>query len=243
MKLLYLDTETTQFNDKVAAAARIMIQFAAIAVDTEQGITPYTTYCRPPKEQITPQAMATHGIVPEDIEDKPTFDKTEVYTPIKQMIEDGYIVVAHNSKFDIDVLRREGINFNQTPTIDTLKVARFLNDRQALKWESCSLQYLKYYYRLDKEPFPLQIEVKAHDAMSDVVDLMKLTQLFKKEFGASYDDMVKLTEMDLYLTYMPSGRHKGTKIVDLNENQLKWYMENDFNADVRYTCAKILGEV
>lgn len=245
---LFFDTETTATPEKSAEGDRIMIQVAGVLQKNDYDFINFETLCKPPVQEISVSAMAMHNITPEDIELEYDFHDTYVYNTFSKIPSD-VCVIAHNAKFDIEVLKREGIDLSSHPVIDTLKVARFLNDRQGLPWESCSLQYLKYFFRLDREIEDLKkrLNVKkkltAHDALSDVLDLMLLFDKFKTEFNASEKDMIELTKNPILLKYMPSGKDKGHELKEMPFNQLEWHSQNSYDENVRYTCSKILGYI
>ena len=67
------------------------------------------------------------------------------------------ILVAHNAKFDIDMLIKEDVHPKKV--ICTLKVARHMDPNGVIP--KYNLQYLRYF-------LGIKVEATAHDALGDI---------------------------------------------------------------------------
>lgn len=158
--LLFLDTETTGFGQ----CRLIEIAYASM----KEEVT--TLRCKPPIP-ITIESMEVHHITEKDVADLAPFTELGLgYSQLKERIENS-ILVAHDAKFDIGVLEREGIKV--TNFIDTKKIARDLLPQ--LKHHR--LQYLRYILNLDAG------DAVAHSASGDVQVLKSLFAEFVKRVG------------------------------------------------------------
>ena len=114
------------------------------------------------KPPIPIEATATiiHGIRDEDLADVPPFAEHPEYALIKATIENS-VVVGHNAIFDVDVLRREGIQVKAY--IDTRRLAKQI------------YRHLPHH-NLQKLRMALELEVDgyAHSAGGDVAVLIAL---------------------------------------------------------------------
>jgi len=245
-KVIYLDTETAGFPEHKSFTENdeLLIQLAYATEDN--GIMTFQqTYCKN-QVDIRTSAMAIHHITPEMLEDKPYIRNTNEYKYLKNEIEEDSYIIAHNAPFDIGIMKREGLDMSNMKVIDTLKIAKFINDNHQ-EWESLSLGYLKYWFRLDKyresfmKAYNLDITLTAHDAISDVVDLILLTKKIQKEYNASLEDMCHITDKPLFLKHVPNGTNRGKLFSELSTNQLEWQAENSWDKDVQFTCKKMLG--
>jgi DNA polymerase III epsilon subunit-like protein len=156
---IFLDTETT---DNTPEARLIQLCFTI----GRDGV-PYTGYFKPPI-RISHHAMAVHHITDKKVENENSFLESKCAKFLQETLKDNCLI-AHNAKFDIQVLKNEGI---EVPFyVCTLQVARHL-----IEAESHQLQYLRYFLELD-------IDGGAHDAYDDVAVLKKLYDfLFDKIF-------------------------------------------------------------
>lgn len=200
MDVIFLDTETT---DSTPGARLIQLAFK----DRLTG-TVYNSYFKPPRA-ISFQAMAIHHITEEKIVNSPCFDtqRSEM-----QMILNNAVLVAHNAKFDIGILKNEGLTVPRS--ICTLQVARHL-----IKADSHQLQYLRYFLGLD-------VEAKnAHDALDDVLVLEALFEYLFELVKNSYTNasgpmsdgsvlikMIELTDQPVLVETLKFGKHKDKTI-------------------------------
>lgn len=151
-KLLFLDTETTGIGEK----DRVLQVAYKIEDRTENHLF------KPPVS-IDKVAMSIHHVTEKMVKGKPVFIDSPTYYDLKELSEDKDVIfVAHNAKFDLGMLAREGITFDQY--ICTYKLAFWLEDEGMANHQ---LQYLRYYYDLEVDTGDLA----AHDALADIIVL------------------------------------------------------------------------
>ncbi len=213
-KLIFIDTETTGTGPE----AKII----QVAYKTSDGVEVNKFYN--PEIPIEIEAMAVHHITEKMVKDKPLFRESTEYLDLKKRFEAGEIFVAHNAKFDIEMLRREGLKVGSF--IDTLKVARYL-DTQA-KIPSYAMQYLRYFLKIE-------VEANAHDAWGDILVLEKLFyRLIKKIMEKENINKEKALEKMMSISQKPSlirsihfGKYKGEKLEEIAKKDpayLRWLL-------------------
>jgi len=213
--IIFFDTETTGVNN-----TDFLCQLA-YKTDDE-------TFCElyKPEIKIPPEASAVHHITNKMVENKIPFQESSDYKKIKNLFEDkNSILVAHNAKFDVAIIKKEGINPKNV--ICTLRVARALDKENKLPQHK--LQFLRYF--LD-----IEIDAKAHNALGDVLVLEKLFErLFdkiKKEKNFSDEEVLKnMIEISSRPSLMYSfsfGKHSGKTVADvvkIDRGYLEWFLE------------------
>ncbi|MFA7056088.1 MAG: exonuclease domain-containing protein [Candidatus Cloacimonadales bacterium] len=236
MNFIILDTETTGFdqNDRI-------IQLAYIVYDG-MNLEPFETFCST-SQPIGFSAMAVHHITPEMIAGKPKLVDTEIYKFLEELnTEENYIVI-HNAPFDLKMLEREGFQ-NKMKVIDTLRVTQ----RLAPNLESHKMQFLRYHRGLYKEEPEmakmLGVEIKAHDAMGDIVVLFLL---FKRLLeGRTPDELVEISSQPNMISKMRFGKYRGQLISDIIKTDrayLEWMVTKltDLDPDVKYSIEVFLN--
>lgn len=223
MKPIFLDTETTgtEQGDRI-----IQIAFHVGGSDLS-----VNALFNPPLP-IKIGAMATHHITQEMVAGHPSFGESTIKPALIELLGDGGILIAHNAKFDIGMLYKEGV---EVPNyIDTLKIARFLDPKG--KIESYSLQYLRYLLEL-------KIEATAHDALGDVMVLELLFNRLQEKMTALYknDDVIKtMVEISKLPSLLPRCKFKKHKdelwadVAKTDPNYLRWMLnekEKEKSAD------------
>ena len=244
-KYILFDTETTgnQEEDKI-------IQIGAMIVHSKDNIEVYDELCSC-EVDIKIEAMEVHNIVPSLLEGKPTFIQTQAYAKLQEYNNESNYLIAHNINFDLGMLQKDGFINNYT-LIDTLRCAKHLYKDMPYH----RLQYLRYALELykteQKEADDLNITIKAHDAIGDVL-VMKLflSKLVKRvmEEYPDYNPMQKLAELTktpVMIQTFKFGKHKGKDIVDVareDSGYLNWMRSNmkDLDEDMKYTLDKVLG--
>lgn len=216
-KLLFLDTETTG-NTETDRLTQVAYKFLG---DKECKVELFK-----PPVPISIESMEVTHITERMVADKEPFIDSPMFKELQTMFEDENVVfVAHNAPFDVDMLKKEGIEPQKV--IDTLRVARHL-DTEA-KLTAFRLQYLRYLLDLDSD---IDEAIQAHDAKGDVLVLEKLYQrLFTKmkEEGKSDDEVV---EAMIDISLKPSiirrfsfGKYNGEKLEDVagkDRGYLEW---------------------
>lgn len=214
-KIIFLDTETTGNEPKKDFLCQL-----AYKTDGE-------TFCElyKPSIPIPPEASAITHITNKHVADKPAFKESKDYKKIKSLLEDkNSVMVAHNNKFDFEIIKNEDI----TPanTICTLRVARALDKNNVIP--QYRLQYLRYYLDID-------IEAEAHDALGDVLVLEKLYErLLKKIMDEDNLDEEQAIEKMIDISSRPSlmnmfnfGKYNGKTVADVaraDPGYLEWML-------------------
>ncbi len=237
-KLIFLDTETTGVEEK-----DFLCQLAYKMDDK--------IFCElfKPEIKISIEASSVTHISNKMVADKPSFKESLFYKEIKDLLEDKEnIMVAHNAKFDIGMIKKEGII--PANTICTLRVARALDKEHKIPQHK--LQYLRYY--LD-----IEIEAQAHDALGDVMVLEKLfarlLEAIKKEKNCNNEEAVKeMIEISSKPSLMHSfsfGKHVGKTVAEVassDRGYLEWFLNqketsNPDDEDWIYTLKYHLGKL
>lgn len=221
MNLIFLDTECTGVEEKDR-----LLQLAYLSEGGEK----VNELFKPPVP-ISIEAMAVHHITEKMVAENGSFAGSIIKSTLGFRIDRGDIVVAHNAKFDIEMLRKEGLEISRY--ICTLKIARWLDNTG--KIPSHSLQYLRYFLRLD-------VEATAHDAMGDVLVLRELFYrlLDKMEKNNTFPSRETLLEDMILISQRPSliprfgfGKHKGQLIAEVDKGYLEWMLEAKLKEDVK----------
>ena len=148
-----------------------------------------------PGKPISIDAMVIHHITEKMVQDKPPFKESDAYAKLKKLVSDiNNVIVAHNAKFDMQMLQMEGISTQRV--VCTLKLARYLDKKGVIP--KYNLQYLRYFLKLE-------VHAKAHDALGDILVLEKL---FSRLSTKSEMPAVSITETDL------------TPIIDIGTNSV-----------------------
>lgn len=222
--LIFFDTETTSKDNARLVQLAIAVNEERIDVKTFK-----------PAEPITIEAMEIHGITNEMVEDKKSFSQE---VGICQSVFNSGIAVAHNAKFDIEVMKREGVVIEQY--IDTLRVAQhLLPDLPAHR-----LQYLRYALDLK----PQEENLTAHDAAGDVAVLRGLFKYLvfciMGEQGIVEEEKVleklfEMTNTPVTLLKLPFGKYKDRsfgEIQQIDRGYLRWLsIQPDLSEDLAYT--------
>ncbi len=239
-QIIFLDTETTGNEPKKDFLCQL-----AYKTSTE-------TFCElyKPPIPIPPEASAITHITNRHVADKPAFKESKEYQKIKLFLEDkNSVMVAHNNKFDYEILRNEDI----TPanTICTLRVARALDKNNVIP--QYRLQYLRYYLDID-------IEAEAHDALGDVLVLEKLYErLLDKIMKEDNVNEEKAIEKMIAISSRPSlmnmfnfGKYNGKtveEVAKIDRGYLDWMLNqkeqtnSETEEDWIYTLKYYLGKL
>lgn len=175
---LFLDTETTGLQEEDR-----LLQVAFSFMEEQ------VVHCHnfKPDLPIKLEAMATHHITEKMVAKEEPFKGSAVEKRLQQFSEKGVTLVAHNAKFDLGMLAKEGIYFEKF--LCTKNIAENLLDLPMYK-----MQYLRYYFGID-----LGEDVMAHSADGDVKVLKEvfshLVDLAKQSpmaMGGKYDNAYPL---------------------------------------------------
>jgi len=208
MKIIILDTETTGsgVSDRIC-----QLSFLVCNEDLEIEAV-FNDLCVPPIP-IGYEAMAIHHITPEMIEGKPTCKESRAYQTLCELNQPTNLLVIQNAAFDLGMLEKEGF-VSQMQLIDTFRILRAFYPNNGT---SSSLQYKRYQwglYKAEKEQCDaLGITLSAHDALSDVIVLRNLFERLSTEH--SLPQMILACEAPIILEYIPYGKHKGKRFVEV----------------------------
>lgn len=242
-KYIILDTETTGTDEKDR-----IIQLGYIVLGAKE-VEVHNEFCSS-DIPISFEAMEVHGITQELIEGKQICQNTEAYKRLLELnTKDNYLII-HNAPFDIGMLEKEGFE-TQMKVIDTLRVARhILPDENAHR-----LQYFRYkmelYKQEEKEANNLGIQVKAHDAIGDVLVLKLLLSKLRKIVQETYPDenpvekMLDLTNTPIIIKTFKFGKYKGKTLQEVAKSDsgyLRWMLKSmeNLDEDMRYSINLLL---
>lgn len=248
IKQIIFDTETTGLD----AEDRI-IQVGAIieGLEDSKDFITRNELCKPLNDEkilipIKIEAMATHGIRQVQIDNEEnTFSETNFFKDLNQLNNQKNYLIAHNLDFDLTMLKKEGFE-NNLKLVDTYQCAKHLydigDDIKGYKLPNYKLQTFRYIlFTQDDENVEANkygAEIKAHDAMGDVVILKLFLNELKKKIEKVYgienpiaimDKMVELTKtpMPVEKIRFPVGEFRGRKIIEVekeNPGLLTWYI-------------------
>jgi len=243
MQYIILDTETTGTaeSDRIIQLGFMVLGSATIEVQNE--------FCNA-DVPISYGAMEVHGITPEMIEGKLSCAETQAYKRLEELNTPENVMIIHNAPFDIAMLEKEGFEL-QMQLIDTLRCAKHIFEDE----EAHRLQYFRYkmgLYKLESaEAKKLGVEIKAHDAIGDVLVLkLFLTELRKKTQELYPDEnpvtkLIELTKKPVFVKVLRFGKHKGKKLEDValeDPGYLQWMKKSmELDEDMRYSLDRVLG--
>jgi DNA polymerase-3 subunit epsilon/exodeoxyribonuclease X len=237
-KYIILDTETTGTDeqDRVIQLGYMVLGAKDVEVHNE--------FCSA-DVPINYAAMEVHGITPEMLEDKPACVETTAYKRLLELNTPENYMIIHNAPFDLKMLEKEGFDV-QMKVIDTLRVAKHIFEDE----DAHRLQYFRYkmelYKEEQKEADALDIEVKAHDAIGDVLVLKlfltKLRKAVQEKFPGEnpVEKMVDLTNTPILVKTFRFGKHKGKSLEEVareDAGYLRWMLGNmeNLDDDMRYS--------
>lgn len=245
-KFILLDTETTGTGE----ADRI-IQIGYMVLEAGKEVRVYNEYCSS-EVPIAYAAMEVHHITPEMIADAPSCKETEAYRALTAFNTPENYLVIHNAPFDLGMLEKEGFT-NNMKLIDTLRCARHVFEEE----EAHRLQYFRYkmglYKQEPKEAQNLGIEIKAHDAIGDVLTLKLFLSRLRARVQERFPDanavekMVQLTQEPVfYKGPMRFGKYKGKTLFEIaaeDRGYLQWMVEKmeNLDEDMRYSINRVLA--
>jgi DNA polymerase III epsilon subunit-like protein len=239
-QIIFLDTETTGNEPKKDFLCQL-----AYKTDGE-------TFCElyKPSIPIPPEASAITHITNKMVTNKNTFKESPEYQKIKTMLEDpNSVMVAHNNKFDFEIIKNEGIK--PTNTICTLRVARALDKNNIIP--QYRLQYLRYYLDID-------IEASAHDALGDVLVLEKLYERLLKKImdeenineEEAIEKMIEISSRPSLMNMFNFGKYTGKtveEVAQIDRGYLEWMLNQkeqnnpENEEDWIYTLKHYLGKL
>lgn len=244
MKIIILDTETTGSgpSDRIC-----QLSFLVCNVDLEIEAI-YNDMCTPPLP-IGYEAMAVHHITPEMIEGKPTCQESKAFKALCELNIPSNLLIIQNAAFDLGMLAKEDF-ISKMQLIDTFRILRAFYPNDGA---SSSLQYKRYQwglYQSEKEQCEaLGITLSAHDALSDVIVLKNLFERLSMDH--SLPQMIIACEAPMILEYIPYGKHKGKRFLDVAKEargDLHYMLKSesldaDMKASIEYALEQTKEEV
>jgi exodeoxyribonuclease X len=236
-KLVFFDTETTG-NTEDSFLCQIAYK---IGDETFKGLYK-------PEVKIPPEASAVHHITNKMVEGLSSFKESTDYDKVKEVLEDeNNIVVAHNTPFDLMIIKKEGIEPKRF--ICTLRVARHLDSDE--KMSGYRLQYLRYFLELE-------VDGEAHDALGDVLVCERLFENQKREImekegvdeAGAVEKMLEISSHPAILRTIGFGKHRGKKVKEVlatDRGYLEWLLSEklksgEMDEDWIYTLKHYLGK-
>ena len=199
--LIFLDTETTGLTSEDR-----LCQVAYNFQGTEE-----EALFKPPLP-ISVDAMAVTHITNRMVTDKEPFGESRMKSALIQMLAGGNILVAHNARFDVEMLRREGILVERY--IDTFKVAYALDENDEIP--RYALQYLRYFFDLEVP------DATAHSALGDVRVLVAVFELLYGKMLTQIGDenkvlaaMIDISSRPLLFRTFTFGKYTGQSIKEV----------------------------
>lgn len=243
-KYIILDTETTGTDelDRIIQLGYIVLGGKEVELHNE--------FCSS-EIAIKYPAMEVHGITPEMIEGKPSCQEMSSYKRLLELnTPDNYLII-HNAPFDIGMLQKEGFAL-QMQLIDTLRVAKHVFEEE----DAHRLQYFRYkmglYKQEKQEADALGIEVKAHDAIGDVLVLKLFLTKLREAVQAKFpnenpvEKMVALTKEPILVKLFRFGKYKGKTLQEVaaeDAGYLRWMLKSmeNLDEDMQYSINYYLG--
>jgi DNA polymerase-3 subunit epsilon/exodeoxyribonuclease X len=238
--LIFLDTETTgvESQDKICSIALILQDKNTIESVYElvnEG------------KKISPKASSINHITNEMIKNKVAFKDSKAYEILKKHNNPESVLIAHNIKFDLEMLAKSGLNWKGA-LVDTLRCTKHL----IAECEQFSLQFLRYELRLykdeqkAKELCAIQDQLVAHHALSDALHVKMLYEYLLDYSTAQ--DLLELSAKNVLLQKFDFGKHAGKYIEEVAINDrayLEWMLGSimDLDEDLRYSINYYLEEL
>lgn len=230
-KTIILDTETTGTSE----LDRIC-QLSYLVLDEKGEIEEvHNEFCAT-SVPINFEAMAIHHITPEMIKDSPVCIETNAYKRLLELNTPHNIMVIQNAEFDLAMLAKEGMEFNMK-LVDTFRVLRASYPLDTPH----GLQFKRYQWGLyHKEQSLIErlgVEIKAHDALGDVIVLKHLYERLCEENDSNA--MIELCANPIILEFLTFGKHKGKRFEEVAlaaRNDLRYMLDTfDLDSDMRAT--------
>jgi DNA polymerase III epsilon subunit-like protein len=214
-RLLFIDTETTGLGEE-DRIFQIAYEFRG-EEKNELFLPPIS---------ISIEASETTGFTNKDVQDKESFAQSKMKKELEEILADPEnIFVAHNAKFDVAMIEKEGLRVGRV--IDTLKVAQALDPQGKLG--AYRLQYLRYALDLDIK------DARAHDALGDIRVLkalfLRLFSKLKKELGDDkivIERMIEISSAPVLIKKFSFGKYVGEFVEVVAKNDpgyLEWLLK------------------
>ena len=208
MSAIIFDTETTGIEN----AEVIELAFEEYIDLSDIFTQPLRTFHQlyQPRGDIQLGALATHHILPDDLDGQPTFSAASFTPP-------PYII-GHNVDFDWKVTGQPNVK-----RICTLALSRSL-------WPDLDshTQGAIFYYLNGRTDETRSILRNAHSAVTDVYICRVILQHIVKALRVTNFEALWIASEDARIpTRMAFGKHKGELIADVPASYVAWYRRQD----------------
>lgn len=211
--LVFLDTETTGLGSD-GRLCQVAYKFQGQEVES---------LFKPPIP-IEIEAMSVTHITNKMVADKEGFEGSEMQKKLIEIFGEKNILVAHNAKYDAEILRKENVEVDMM--IDTFKIAHYLDvDGEIPRY---NLQYLRYYFDLEIE------NAVAHNAVGDIRVLEKIFELYFERMMNDLGDeekvlikMMEITSLPVLVKKFNFGKYNGEKVADvarMDRGYMEWLL-------------------
>ncbi len=206
MALYFVDVEATGINYKDDR----IIQLAVIKRDGER-VEIYNDLCYT-DVPMSFSAMGVHHITPQMIEEKYWPYETDAFLALESSNNPANYFISHNNELDIAMLKNEGLTL-EMKLIDTDRCSRhLLKDAEDYKLQTLRYQY-GLYQKEQETALHLGIgEMRAHDALSDVLWHYMLFELLLERAGGDVDRLADLTQTPILLEKITFGKYKNKNL-------------------------------
>jgi exodeoxyribonuclease X len=225
MKIIILDTETTGTleEDRIIQLSYLVVNENAEILEVHDDLCSVSL-------DIKYDAMAIHHIVPEALMNKPICKETKAFKRLLELNTPDNLMVIQNAKFDLDMLSKEDFTCKMK-LVDTFRILRANYPLDTPH----GLQHKRYQwglYKFEQDIIDkLGVEIKAHDALGDVIVLKNLFDRLANE--QNVDSMIELCAKPILLKTLTFGKHKGKdfNFLAINERSSLQYMLDKFDLD------------
>ena len=229
-KILFLDLETSGLEeiDRLCELAFIY--------EDDNGMELYSSLCKSDKK-IDTKAMALHHITNEALVEAPRCVDSDLYKKLEEYNNANTILVSHNIKFNLDMLKKEGFE-SKMQYIDTQRCTKALIEECG----TFSLQFLRYELLLYKHEENLAnqlgLKIQAHRAGSDALHI-KLLYTSLLEY-ATLSQLIEISSSPILLAKFPFGKYSERyieEIAQIDRGYLVWMLEGikDLDEDLAYS--------
>lgn len=230
--IVVYDTETTGVNPE---STDEIVQFASVLSRQGEDACYEWQALANPGRPIPTEASAVHGITDEHVANaRPAVDVVREWWREVQLFADGepIILAGHNTGFDYRFIKKH-INPKLAGQICTMQMARRLLPHA----ENHKLEPLFNHLGLS-----LGIELKAHDAMSDVwMCFALLRQMMADNEETEYMNVVGWLEEPKVLDVIPFGKWKGFNPRDVPRSYASYMLGKDLDPDMKATLQWVMN--
>ncbi len=221
-EIICFDLETTGLSMK----DHKIVQFACVILDTDLNIIQeYNTYINPGNIIWSPEAIKTHGITPEKVQNEPFM--RVLAKDIFELFQGRDILTHNGNKFDIPFLANEldmcgyDLNVDDIQVFDTFVIESKINSRKL------GDLYSKYTGNSMEDA-----GLAAHDALSDVCATASIFKCQDSIFKIDSIENKTVIERDIGyengIPVMMYGKYKGVPVVDVikkDPDYLAWLLK------------------